>query len=154
MDSVNVPIERRRRIWDRLATDLRPRDLGAHATEVTLDTLEAALDGIVAGAARGRWIVRVDELGSARLAAQLRERSHERPAGVLAGCSGNGCAATASSTVSSPSWTRVASAASGRERRGLALREVPPGVVAVARHHHAIADSGTIAAAVAAQSIG
>ena len=59
MDSVNVPIERRRRIWDRLATDLRPRDIGVHATEVTLDTLDSALDGIVAGEARGRWIVRV-----------------------------------------------------------------------------------------------
>ena len=59
MDSVNVPIARRREIWDRLATDLRPRDLGVHGTEVTLDTLDAALDGIVAGAARGRWIVRI-----------------------------------------------------------------------------------------------
>ena len=59
MDSVNVPIARRREIWDRLATDLRPRDLGVHCTEVTLDTLDAALDGIVAGVARGRWIVRV-----------------------------------------------------------------------------------------------
>jgi hypothetical protein len=28
-------------------------------TEVTLDTLDEALDGILAGAARGRWIVRV-----------------------------------------------------------------------------------------------
>ena len=37
----------------------RPRDLGGSATEVTLDTLEPALDGILAGAARGRWIVRV-----------------------------------------------------------------------------------------------
>ena len=45
MDSVNVPIELRRRIWDRLATDLRPRDLGIHCQEVTLDTLEPALDG-------------------------------------------------------------------------------------------------------------
>ena len=59
MDSVNVPTARRREIWDRLATDLRPRDLGVHCTEVTLDTLDAALDGIVAGAARGRWIVRI-----------------------------------------------------------------------------------------------
>lgn len=59
MDSVNVPIARRREIWDRLATDLRPRDLGVHCTEVTLDTLDAALDGIVAGVARGRWIVRI-----------------------------------------------------------------------------------------------
>lgn len=59
MDSVNVPIARRRELWDRLATDLRPRDIGLHATEVTLDTLDEALDGIVAGAARGRWIVRI-----------------------------------------------------------------------------------------------
>ena len=59
MDSVNVPIARRRNLWDRLATDLRPRDLGLHVTEVTLETLDEALDGIVAGVARGRWIVRV-----------------------------------------------------------------------------------------------
>ena len=61
MDSVNVPIARRRNLWDRLATDLRPRDLGLHVTEVTLDTLDEALDGIVAGVARGRWIVRIGE---------------------------------------------------------------------------------------------
>jgi acrylyl-CoA reductase (NADPH) len=61
MDSVHVEIGRRRALWDRLATDLRPRDLGRHATEVTLDTLDDALDGILAGAARGRWIVRIDD---------------------------------------------------------------------------------------------
>lgn len=59
MDSVLVPIARRRDIWDRLATDLRPRELGAHVTEVALDELDAALDAIVAGSARGRWVVRV-----------------------------------------------------------------------------------------------
>ena len=59
MDSVTVPIARRRQIWDRLATDLRPRGLGDHCQEVTFDTLDEALDGIVAGAARGRWIVRI-----------------------------------------------------------------------------------------------
>jgi acrylyl-CoA reductase (NADPH) len=59
MDSVNMAIARRRQLWDRLATDLRPRDLGLHISEVTLDTLEEALDAIVAGAARGRWIVRI-----------------------------------------------------------------------------------------------
>ena len=61
MDSVTVPIARRRAIWDRLATDLRPRELGAHVTEVGLDDLEPALDAIVAGSARGRWVVRVGE---------------------------------------------------------------------------------------------
>jgi len=61
MDSVNVPIERRRALWERLATDLRPLDPNTSITEVTLDTLEEALDGIVAGEARGRWIVRIGE---------------------------------------------------------------------------------------------
>jgi acrylyl-CoA reductase (NADPH) len=59
MDSVTVPIARRRGLWDRLATDLRPRELGRHVTEVDLDGLDVALDGIVAGTARGRWIVRI-----------------------------------------------------------------------------------------------
>lgn len=59
MDSAQMPIDRRRAIWARLATDLRPRALGEHVTEVTLDTLDDALDGILAGAARGRWLVRV-----------------------------------------------------------------------------------------------
>ncbi len=53
------PIDRRRAIWDRLATDLRPRSLGEHVTEVTLETLDDALDAILAGEARGRWVVRV-----------------------------------------------------------------------------------------------
>jgi hypothetical protein len=61
MDSVNMTIGRRRELWDRIATDLRPRDLGLHASEVTLDTLDEALDAIVAGGARGRWIVRIGE---------------------------------------------------------------------------------------------
>jgi acrylyl-CoA reductase (NADPH) len=59
MDSVNMPIDRRREMWDRLATDLRPREIGRRYTEVTLETLDVALDGILAGAARGRWIVRI-----------------------------------------------------------------------------------------------
>jgi acrylyl-CoA reductase (NADPH) len=59
MDSVTVPIERRRLMWDRLASDLRPRALGEHVTELTLDTMEEGLDGILAAAARGRWVVRL-----------------------------------------------------------------------------------------------
>ena len=59
IDSAQLPIDQRRRLWDRIAGDLRPRALGGSATEVDLDGLEAALDGILAGRARGRWIVRV-----------------------------------------------------------------------------------------------
>jgi len=59
IDSVVVPIDVRRQLWDRIGSDLRPRSLGANVTELTLDTLEEGLDGILAGEARGRWIVRV-----------------------------------------------------------------------------------------------
>ena len=59
IDSAQQPIADRRRLWDRIAGDLRPRGLGEAVTEVDLDGLEAALDGILAGRARGRWIVRI-----------------------------------------------------------------------------------------------
>ena len=59
MDSSAVPIEARRALWARLGSDLRPNGLGQGVTEVTLESLEPALDGILAGAARGRWVVRV-----------------------------------------------------------------------------------------------
>ncbi|MBI2762718.1 MAG: acryloyl-CoA reductase [Chloroflexi bacterium] len=59
IDSAYLPIAKRRRIWERLATDLRPKSLGRRVTEVTLETLEPALDAILAGGARGRWVVRV-----------------------------------------------------------------------------------------------
>jgi hypothetical protein len=61
MDSANLPIAERRALWARIATDLRPRGLGSvdGLTEVGLDELDGALDAILAGAARGRWLVRV-----------------------------------------------------------------------------------------------
>ena len=59
MDSANMAIEPRRALWNRLATDLAPHGMDAGIIEVDLDTLEPALDAIVAGQARGRWVVRV-----------------------------------------------------------------------------------------------
>jgi acrylyl-CoA reductase (NADPH) len=59
MDSVTLPIDARRRLWERLATDYRPRGLGEDVTEVELDSLEPALDGVLEGRARGRWLVKV-----------------------------------------------------------------------------------------------
>jgi acrylyl-CoA reductase (NADPH) len=52
MDSTIVPIGDRRRLWERLATDFRPRGLGDDLTEVGLETLEPA---------RGRWVVRIGD---------------------------------------------------------------------------------------------
>ncbi|CAN5200150.1 oxidoreductase [soil metagenome] len=57
-DSANTPIDRRRQLWGRLATDLRPRHLD-EAAEVDLDGVEQALDTILEGASRGRTVVRV-----------------------------------------------------------------------------------------------
>ena len=59
IDSAALPIAERRSIWERLATDLRPRALGDRVAEISLDDLPAALDGILAGQAHGRWLVRV-----------------------------------------------------------------------------------------------
>jgi acrylyl-CoA reductase (NADPH) len=60
VDSAQLPIEQRRELWSRLATDYRPRSLDAIATtEVTLETLTDALDSILAGANRGRTLIRL-----------------------------------------------------------------------------------------------
>jgi len=59
-DSVNTPIERRRDIWRRIATDVRPRGLDESITrEVDLEGLPETLEGILAGRARGRTVVRL-----------------------------------------------------------------------------------------------
>jgi acrylyl-CoA reductase (NADPH) len=59
IDSAGVPIAERRALWARIATDLRPAGLGDEAVEIGLDDLDRALDAILAGAADGRWIVRL-----------------------------------------------------------------------------------------------
>jgi putative YhdH/YhfP family quinone oxidoreductase len=57
VDTVQTAMGRRREVWDRLATDLRPRDLDAMATELTLDDLEPVLGAILRGEVRGRTVV-------------------------------------------------------------------------------------------------
>lgn len=57
VDSVEVPIERRREVWGRLADDLRPDVERLVAAEVGLDEVPDALDRIFAGGMRGRTIV-------------------------------------------------------------------------------------------------
>ena len=60
--SANCPMARRRHVWQRLATDLRPRHLDAivEAT-IDLDELPAAFERILSGGHCGRTVVRTDD---------------------------------------------------------------------------------------------
>jgi acrylyl-CoA reductase (NADPH) len=64
VDSVQTSPERRRRVWSRLATDLRPAHLDdLVAGEVSLDAVGGALADILASRVRGRLLVRVAGAG-------------------------------------------------------------------------------------------
>jgi acrylyl-CoA reductase (NADPH) len=57
IDSAMCPVAARSDVWRRLATDMKPADLNAIAHEITLDGLPAAFDTLLAGKARGRFVV-------------------------------------------------------------------------------------------------
>jgi hypothetical protein len=46
-------------VWEQLAGPLRPQGLDQMINDVTLDGLEPALDAILQGAVRGRYVVNV-----------------------------------------------------------------------------------------------
>ena len=57
IDSAMCPMAIRSDVWRRLATDMTPADLNPIAHEITLDGLPAAFDTLLAGKARGRFVV-------------------------------------------------------------------------------------------------
>ncbi|WP_405079996.1 acryloyl-CoA reductase [Paenibacillus chitinolyticus] len=60
IDSVYCPEGLRRKLWERLAGDLKPRSLGDMIQrEITLEEVPAALQDILAGRMRGRVVVRL-----------------------------------------------------------------------------------------------
>lgn len=59
IDSVMAPIGRRRAIWQRIATDLKPAGLDRIGHDVTLDDLDRVLTEILRGEATGRSVVRL-----------------------------------------------------------------------------------------------
>lgn len=60
VDTVELPASKRREVWERLASSLGPVDLTPLvAREITLEQLPEAFDQILAGAVRGRILVRV-----------------------------------------------------------------------------------------------
>lgn len=60
IDSVFCPMEERLQLWERLATDYKPRHLTSDiAVQATLDTLPKVLDAILNGQVRGRTVVSI-----------------------------------------------------------------------------------------------
>jgi acrylyl-CoA reductase (NADPH) len=57
IDSVMTPIDRRRAVWQRIATDLKPPGLERIGHDITLDDLDTALSAILNGEATGRSVV-------------------------------------------------------------------------------------------------
>ncbi|WP_322760078.1 acryloyl-CoA reductase [Frankia sp. Cr2] len=57
IDSVNLPIDQRRSVWDRLANDLRPVAMEDMVHEISLEQLDIELSRILAGETTGRVIV-------------------------------------------------------------------------------------------------
>ncbi len=60
IDSQNCPMEKRRKVWQHLATDWKPAQLDDLCREVSLDDLEQEIDKILGGGQMGRVIVRMD----------------------------------------------------------------------------------------------
>ncbi len=57
IDSAQTPIERRRVVWERIASDLHPRHLDSVEQIIGLDGLESALDEISRGGVTGRYVL-------------------------------------------------------------------------------------------------
>lgn len=59
VNSATTPMSLRRKVWARLADDLKPRHLDAIAYTITLDDLVLQFDKLLKGEARGRAVVKL-----------------------------------------------------------------------------------------------
>ena len=59
VDSVNTPMPLRQAVWERLATDLKPRHLETMTTNVELDQLPAVFGRILKAQIKGRTVVKL-----------------------------------------------------------------------------------------------
>jgi acrylyl-CoA reductase (NADPH) len=59
IDSGYIGFPTRQRVWDRLASDLKPPQLAALTRTITLDQLPGAFDNYIQGRAKGRTVVQV-----------------------------------------------------------------------------------------------
>jgi NADPH2:quinone reductase len=59
VDSVQTPMPLRRKVWERLASDLKPRHLADIAHTITLEELPEYFSKMLKGQVRGRAVVRI-----------------------------------------------------------------------------------------------
>jgi putative YhdH/YhfP family quinone oxidoreductase len=57
VDSVNCPMPQRRRVWERLATDMRPRHLAEFTRTIAFDDLPKAFGDFIDAKVKGRIVV-------------------------------------------------------------------------------------------------
>jgi NADPH2:quinone reductase len=60
INSVNWPMDKRRALWQRLTSDMRPRHLDDITRVIAFDELMDAFEPFMAGTVRGRTVVRID----------------------------------------------------------------------------------------------
>jgi NADPH2:quinone reductase len=61
VNSVHWPMEKRRALWQRLTSDMRPRHLAQITRTIVFDELMDAFEPLMAGTVMGRTVVRIDE---------------------------------------------------------------------------------------------
>jgi alcohol dehydrogenase len=59
IDSVNTPMAVRRKVWERLDSDLKPRHLADMVTTITMNDLPATFEQILQSRMKGRTVVRI-----------------------------------------------------------------------------------------------
>jgi alcohol dehydrogenase len=61
IDSVNAEMEVRRKVWGRLATDMKPKNLDKIVTTVAFDDLPATFEAVMQAKMRGRSVVKMSD---------------------------------------------------------------------------------------------
>lgn len=61
IDSVNAEMEVRRKVWGRLATDMKPKNLDKIVTTVAFDDLPATFEALMQAKMRGRSVVKISD---------------------------------------------------------------------------------------------
>ena len=59
IDSAACPMDRRKDVWRHLAIDMKPAQLKSMAHEISFDELPQAFETLLAGRARGRYVVKI-----------------------------------------------------------------------------------------------